>query len=196
MPLLIAPANYFAPDYDLGGSDHTAASDLIGLVKYCHGKGIRFFSDIVMAFGYEPYVHIDYMPFHLQPPVEPQKPDAWQSPVQDPLDKGSLRDGFGGESWRYDESIQTYDPKSGKVDTIIPAWAFHRAHLAYWMSKFQLGGLRLDSINNIANWDFVAQFRTDAYTHFADLYPSPQNNPTDVAARFLVIGEELSLPSK
>jgi pullulanase len=163
-------------------------------VKHCHEKGIRLISDTVMAFGYEPYAHIDYEQFHLRPSDEQQNPDAWQSPRKDPLKLGSLRNPYGGESWRYDQSTKAYDPQSGDIATIAPVWTFHRAHLAYWMSKFQLGGLRLDSLNNVANWDFIAQFRTDAYEHFADLYPSPQNAPNDVAARFIVIGEELSLP--
>ncbi|RMZ90556.1 hypothetical protein DV736_g2210, partial [Chaetothyriales sp. CBS 134916] len=184
-----APANYFAPDYDLGGPEHEAATDLIRLVELCHAKGIRLISDIVMAFGYEPYAHIDYMQFHLRPAEEQGNPDAWQSKRTN-----QLRDAYGGESWRYIRPTKTYDPQSGQVDTITPAWAFHRAHLAYWMSKFQLGGLRLDSLNNVANWDFIAQFREDGYDHFERLYPSPQNTPEDRDARFLVVGEELDIP--
>jgi hypothetical protein len=57
-----ATSNYFAPDFDLGrpldpaeppaandAKASTAVGDLLALVRSCHGNGIRFFYDAVMA---------------------------------------------------------------------------------------------------------------------------------------------------
>ena len=151
--------------------------------------GIRLISDTVMAFGYDSYVRINYPQFHIDPSIEPDNPDSWQSSRDN-----QMRDGFGGTLWRYLTATETYDPQTGNVTNLVPAWAFHRTHLAHWMSLFHLSGLRLDSLNNVADWDFIAQFRSDAIAHFADLYPSSENNAEARAERFLVIGEELNLP--
>jgi len=57
------------------------------------------------------------------------------------------------------------------------------------MADFGVGGLRLDSINNVANWDFVRAYKERAW----DLYNARYGGHGD-PAKFLVIGEELSLP--
>ena len=187
--LIAAPANYCAPDYDLGGPSFRASSDLVELSRTCLDMDIRLISDTVMAFGYDSYVRINFPQFHIVPLAEPDNPDSWQSSRDN-----QMRDGYGGSLWRYETAIETYDPQTGNITNLVPAWAFHRTHLAHWMSLFHLAGLRLDSLNNVANWDFIAQFRSDAIAHFADLYPSSENDTGDRAARFLVIGEELALP--
>src|SRR6266480_285748 len=46
-----ATAQYYAPDFDLGTS-----SELARLVEFIHAKNIRFVTDVVMAFGHDPYV--------------------------------------------------------------------------------------------------------------------------------------------
>ena len=58
-----------------------------------------------------------------------------------------------------------------------------KAFLLRWMADFGVDGLRLDSVNNIANWDFVQEFK--------DLARSEWQGTPD---RFLVVGEELSVP--
>jgi len=147
-----------------------------------------------MAFGWDPYVYISFNTFHIM--VKRDKnhdteiainhnPDAWQSSRNH-----ELRNNYGGASWRYISALSTYDPFSGKVAVLSPARAFQKAHLAWWMSKYLLGGLRLDSVNNIGNWDFVREFRADAYKHFNTTY-GDNLKPEDY---FLVIGEELSMP--
>jgi pullulanase len=98
------------------------------------------------------------------------------------------RDGYGGQSWRYIQTTNTYDPQSGNPGNVHPAWAFHRAHLHRWMSDFGAGGYRLDSVNNIANYDFVRAYKKDAWA----LYRSRYSSSSD--AKLLVIGEELSDP--
>lgn len=89
-----ATAHYFAPDYDL-----VSSHDLGRLVDKIHSKGIRFFAD-VMSFGHDPYSYIDFGNFHLQPSLETDNPDSYQSDRSE-----QLRDGFGGYSWRYIRSL-------------------------------------------------------------------------------------------
>lgn len=173
-----ATAHYFSPDYDLGTS-----SELAKLVENIHTKNIRFFTDVVMAFGHDPYVYIAFDQFHISPPDEKTNPDSWQSHRQT-----ELRDGYGGRSWRYIKDTETYDPKSGNTQIVHPSWAFHQAHLNRWMSSFGVGGLRLDSVNNIANYDFIKAYKEYAWSLYRSRYAAPSD------AKFLVIGEELNDP--
>jgi len=183
-----ATANYYATDFDLGTS-----SELVALVEKIHSQGTRFFTDVVMAFGHDPYVYIDFKQFHLdQDASEEQKsPDIKQS------HSGDKRNGYGGRLWRYSWPVDangqpvvssTYDPQSGQVTDIHPSWAFHKGHLHRWMTSFGVDGLRLDSINNIANYDFIKSYKEYAWTIYNSRYPSAD------PSKFLVIGEELSDP--
>lgn len=174
-----ATAHYFAPDSDLG-----SASDLVSLVEAIHAQNIRLFTDVVMAFGHDPYGYIAFKQFHLRPSDEAANPDSYQSHAS-----GVLRDGYGGQSWRYLQQTQTYDPESGSVGAVSPSWSFHRAHLARWMTDFGVGGLRLDSVNNIGSWDFVRSYKERAW----ELY-NARYGPAADPSKFLVIGEELSMP--
>lgn len=175
-----ATGNYFAPDYDLGSS-----SDLSRLVDKIHSQGVRLFTDVVMAFGYDPYGFIDFQSFHLRPNMEPNNPDSYQS-----HGNGQLRDGYGGNSWRYIRTAQSYDPETGDGNSVLhPSWVFHRSHLARWMTDFGVGGLRLDSVNNIGNYDFVRSYKERAW----ELY-NARYGPSADPSKFLVIGEELSMP--
>ncbi|KAK1757868.1 putative alpha amylase [Echria macrotheca] len=175
-----ATAHYFATDYDLGSS-----SDLVRLVDEIHSQNIRLFTDVVMAFGHDSYRYIDFHPFHIRPTMEPDNADSYQSHANH-----QIRDGFGGESWRYIPTVQSYDPESGKDNVQVhPSWAFHRSHLARWMTDFGVGGLRLDSVNNIGNYDFVRSYKERAW----ELYNARYGKSAD-PSKFLVIGEELSMP--
>jgi 1,4-alpha-glucan branching enzyme len=175
-----ATANYFAPDHDLGSS-----SDLVRLVDKIHLQGVRFLTDVVMAFGHDPYSYIDFGNFHLRPSLERDNPDSYQSSTN-----GQLRDGYGGNSWRYIRSVESYDPETGEGSTTVhPSWAFHRCHLTRWMRDFGVGGLRLDSVNNIGNYDFVRSYKERAW----QLYNTRHGTAAD-PSKFLVIGEELSTP--
>jgi 1,4-alpha-glucan branching enzyme len=175
-----ATANYFAPDYDLGSS-----SDLVRLVDKIHPRGVRLLTDVVMAFGHDPYSYIDFGNFHLRPSLERNNPDSYQSNTN-----GQMRDGYGGNSWRYIRSVESYDPETGDGNTTVhPSWAFHRCHLTRWMRDFGVGGLRLDSVNNIGNYDFVRSYKQRAW----QLYNARHGAAAD-PSKFLVIGEELSTP--
>ncbi|KAK6813996.1 hypothetical protein RU639_010416 [Aspergillus parasiticus] len=172
-----ATAHYYAPDFDLGTS-----SELVKLVENIHTKGIRFFTDVVMAFGHDPYIFIAFKQFHLDAESERDNPDAYQS------HSNALREAWGGRLWRYIQDTNTYDPKSGRPRNVHPSWAFHHGHLHRWMSDFGVGGLRLDSVNNIANFDFIRSYTDEAWSLYRSRYETPSSS------KFLVIGEELSVP--
>jgi pullulanase len=172
-----ATAQYYSPDFDLG-----TASQLTQLVEYIHTKNIRFFTDVVMAFGHDPYVNIAYKQFHIDPNAEPNNQDSQQCNGE------GLRNGWGGSNWRYIQNMTTYDPKSGTTSNLTPSWAFHQGHLHRWMSDFGVGGLRLDSVNNVANYDFLKAYKDYAWELYRSRYASPADS------KFIVIGEELSDP--
>ncbi|KAH6628481.1 putative alpha amylase, catalytic domain subfamily [Chaetomium tenue] len=174
-------AHYFATDYDMG-----PASDLSRLVATIHSQGVRLFTDVAMASGHDSYRYIDFANFHLLPTTERDNPDSYQSNTNE-----QLRDGHGGDLWRYIRSAHSYDPEAGDGNSLVvhPARAFHRCHLARWMDDFGVDGLRLDSVNNIGNYDFVRSYKERAW----ELYKARYGGSAD-ASKFLVIGEELSMP--
>jgi 1,4-alpha-glucan branching enzyme len=182
-----ATSNYLAPDFDLGlpegNSSPTANVDLAILVSLCHAQGIRFFADVVMAFGtHAPLENVNFPDFHLDPEASPDDPDANQSGGQ------GRRNGFGGTLWRYAHPADGYDPLDGGTRTHFPARQYMKLALLRWMEDFALDGLRLDSVNNIANWDFVQEFKDLARQHWAESGSAPD--------RFLVVGEELGVPKE
>ena len=118
-----ATAHYFAPDYDLG-----TASELAKLVKRIQGQNLRFFTDVVMAFGHDPYKTVDFAQFHINANDEPHNPDAYQSHAV-----GVKREGWGGSLWRYIQDTKAYDPETGREAVVHPSWAFHKLHLARWV---------------------------------------------------------------
>jgi len=180
-----ATSNYFAPDHDLGFPDGNSSpsshADLAALVDACHDAGIRFIVDVVMAFGTcGPVEHVNFPEFHIDPQLEPGDPDRWQSSGQ------GTRDGFGGRLWRYGRPATGYDPVAGGISTIVPARQLMKACLLRWMSQFSLDGIRMDSVNNVANWDFVQEYKDLARRAWAESGGAPD--------RFIVVGEELSVP--
>lgn len=180
-----ATSNYFAPDHDLGFPDGhstpTPHADLVSLVNACHDSGIRFIADMVMAFGTRaPMENVNFPDFHIDPQSKPADPDAQQSGGQ------GIRDAFGGRLWRYAHAVTAYDPVAGGTHAIVPARQLMKAHLLRWMTDFAIDGIRMDSVNNIANWDFVHEFTERA----RDTWRANGGS----GDRFLVVGEELSVP--
>ena len=149
----------------------------------CHARGIRFLIDVVMAFATRaPLENVNFADFHIDPNTTASgDPDRLQSSRNN-----ELRDGFGGQLWRYAKSVPAYDPLSGNTINLFPARQFMKSYLLRWMSQFAIDGIRLDSINNIANWDFVQDFK--------DLARSTWTNQGGADDKFLVVGEELSVP--
>ncbi|HAJ61664.1 MAG TPA: alpha amylase [Cyanobacteria bacterium UBA8543] len=175
-------ANYFAADFDLGIPDDqpapTASTDLANLIKVCHHNGLRFFVDVVMAFSRNnPYHNINFLDFYIQ----------WRpmgDPNRDP-EQGN-RDGFGGDLFKYNYWVEGYHPITGKKSWLVPAREYMKAHIAHWLEYYRADGLRLDSVNNIANYDFLQEFKDFAHTIW-----EKRGRTSD---RFLVVGEELSVP--
>jgi pullulanase len=112
--------------------------------------------------------------------VNPSDPDAQQSSGQ------GIRDAFGGQLWRYAQRVIAYDPVSGEIAGLYPARQFMKAYLLRWLRDFAIDGVRMDSVNNVANWDFVREF-----TELARRSWRAGGGRDD---GFLVVGEELSVP--
>jgi len=192
-------SHFLAPDWELGSPDgqiaSTANSDLATLVQSCHNHGIRFFIDVVMAFGRnEAYQWIDFDDFYIADPSQtPNDPDALGSMGSD----GSqpLRDGFGSTLFRYTRPLPnpSYDPISGATSTVAPARALMYSYITRWMRDFRVDGVRMDSIQNVANWDFVGAYKNRARALFAERWAAAGLGGS-ADARFLVVGEELSMP--
>jgi len=181
-------SNYFAPDFDLGRPLTqplpTATSDFLALVRGCHTNGIRYIYDAVMAFSdQDAYRTANFLDFHVQ----------WGANPPDPEQNG--RNGFGGDLWKYAYLTNAYDPVSGATGQFYPGRQHMLTHLNWWMSYYHLDGYRLDSVNNVSNYDFVNQFRSAARSLWNERW-NAQGNPAGTGdSRFITIGEELSEPS-
>ena len=170
-------ANFLAADFNLGFLDGqntpTASIDLAKLVDICHQNGLRFFIDIVMAFARgNPYGNINFLDFFIH----------WNS--GDPEQDG--RDGFGGDLLKYNYWVEGYNPVTGQRDRFVPSREYMKVYIAHWLEQYRVDGLRLDSVNNINNYDFLQEFKDFARQHWRD-----RGGESD---RFLVVGEDLSVP--
>jgi pullulanase len=180
-----APSNYFAPDFDLGHPDgnswSTAASDLAKLVETCHQNGTRFLQDMVMAFSTRGSIqYANFLDYFVE------------AGSNDPEQDG--RDGFGGDLFKYNFFTSCLDPISGNQITAVPARQIMKAQLARWMLDFHIDGIRMDSINNIMNYDFVQEFKDYARQLWRERWERAQDGSDGAEERFLVVGEELSVP--
>jgi pullulanase len=189
-------SHYLAPDYELGFPEGylspTPNQDFTRLVNSCHQQGIRIILDVVLGFMKdEPYRHIDFDDFYLENPrMHKYDPDAYSSRYNDKGEK-VLRDPFGACCPRYVKQTNAYDPISGEVKSISPARQHMLTFLTRWMRDFQIDGIRMDSVENVANWDFIRDFKDQARAQFQDRYPMAGD---EADTRFIVVGEELSIP--
>jgi pullulanase len=183
--------NFFAPDFDLGNpaaySWSAANRDLQTLTMACHVNGIRFFMDSVMAFSKQnPYLAAAPANFFIMDPgATPSDPDAHNSRGNAP---GDLRYGYGSTLFRYAALMDSYDPVSGGRGNFYPARQLMKAALIRWMNDFRIDGIRIDSVENVANWDFVQEYKDLAWQVWKEQHPQDGGN------HFLVVGEELSEP--
>ncbi len=180
-----ATTNYFAPDFDLGrpqGQDEpSSCADFLALVRTCHGQGVRLLVDVVMGFATrQPYSRIDYLDYFVQ------------FGAGDP--EQGARDGFGGDLWKYAFPLHGWDPVSGETREIFPARQFHKLHLRHWLELFHVDGYRLDSLDNVANYDFIGEFRDEAHRLWRARYETESVGADGADERFLVVGEELHMP--
>src|SRR5262249_8714786 len=178
-----ATSNYLAPDYDLGfpggNTSPTSNTDLVALVNACHALGIRFIIDVVMAFGTRaPMENVNFGEFHIDPgTAAANDPDRLQASRNQ-----EVRDGFGGKLWRYARPVTAYDPVGGNTASIFPARQLMKAYLLRWMADFGVDGIRMDSVNNIANWDFVEEFKELARQTWASGVGGPVQQDTKARA--------------
>ncbi len=180
-----ATSHYFAADFDLGfpkgHTSPTASKDLVELVKTCHQHGVRFFLDAVMAFATRAsWQDVNFLDFHVQPGAGDPEEDA--------------RDGFGGDLFKYNFRTAGYDPISGASSDIVPARQFMKAHLAHWMRYYRIDGIRIDSVVNIMNYDFLQEFKDYARALWRERWRRDNASENGAEARFLVVGEELAVP--
>lgn len=170
-------SHYFAPDFDLGrpngNPQSTAINDLSTLIQTCHSQGIRFYLDAVMAFSVDnPLFNVNFLDFF------------------------ELRDtGFGGRRLHFelnDESNppQIYDPVIGQNNRdypFVPARRFMMAHISHWIDFYHIDGIRIDNVSGIDNWDFLFEFTRHSRSEWQNRGGSDD--------RFIVIGEELAVPT-
>ncbi len=183
-----ATSNYFAPDHDLGFPKNHASptpnTDLVNLVRVCHQHGIRFWTDVVMAFATRyPYQNVNFLDFNVQ--ANAGDPEEY--------DQGQKRDAFGGDLFKYNFQTDAYDPLSGITQPLYPARALMKAHLCRWMQDFRVDGIRMDSIPNIGNWDFIEEFKDAARGLWRDRWQQQGASASGVEARFLVVGEDMAV---
>jgi hypothetical protein len=197
-----ATSNYFAPDFDLGrpldpaatpaandAKAPTAVGDLLAVIRSCHSHGLRFFYDAVMAFSNrDPYRIADFLDFHVFFTDLARGPFDHLDPEQDG------RDGFGGDLWKYAFRSPAFDPVTGDTGTFFRARRHMLTHILHWMSAYHLDGLRLDSVNNYNNWDFAGDVRDAARAAWNARWAVEGNPAQGADERFLVVGEELSVP--
>ena len=190
-------AHFLAPDSELGFpegfSSSTANQDLAMLVRTGHQKGIRFFLDVVMAFArHEAYQTLNLDDFYIADPgADLTDPDSHTSRG---TGKDNLRNGFGSTLFRYARFVNGYDPISGTQTSIAPARQLMYSYITRWMRDFRIDGIRMDSVENVSNWDFVQGFKDRARALFQERCAAQGMSPADADARFLVVGEELNLP--
>lgn len=180
-----APSNYLAADFDLGFPEGhlspTASTDLVNLVRSCHQAGIRFIPDVVMAFAtHAAYENLNFPDFHVQRGTgDPEEDD---------------RQDFGGELMKYNLRINGYDPITGGTQSIVPARQWMKTFLAHWMLFYHADGIRMDSVANFNNWDFIKEFKDLARELWRERWRDQNHDIAGAEEHFLVVGEELAVP--
>ncbi|MDB9311492.1 alpha-amylase family glycosyl hydrolase [Spirulina sp. CS-785/01] len=172
-------ANFLAVEDCLGCPEKQEVSssltDLEALVALCHQQGVRFFLDLVLSYAMgQPYRNIKFADFFVQ----------WG--IGDP--EQNNRDGFGGDLLKYNYWVKGYEPLTGERDRFVPGRELIKVAIAHWMEQYHIDGIRLDSVNNIANYDFIQEIRDFAHGHWQDQgkQSKTEHNPD----HFLVVGQD------
>jgi 1,4-alpha-glucan branching enzyme len=105
----------------------------------------------------------------------------------------NFRDGFGSSLFRYAFFLNGYDPISGQSMSLSPARQLMKASLIRWMDDFHIDGIRMDSVENVCNWDFIQEYKDLARGKWRQDFAA-QGADTGADERFLVVGEELTEP--
>ncbi len=194
-------SNFLSPDFDLsmpkGFSWAVPNTSFAALVESCHKKKIRVFVDVVCSFGQrDSYMNINDTDLHT--PMAQFNPgeseyDVWKR-VDDELRSsrtGEVRKDWGGRLFRYIRVRQgIYDPVSGTTADIVPARQFMKVYIERWINDLHVDGVRMDSLETVASWDFIREFKDHARAEWKKRW----QNDAGADARFLVAGEELWVP--
>ena len=65
-----------------------------------------------------------------------------------------------------------------------------KTSLLRWMNDFRIDGIRMDSVENVSNWDFLEEYKDLARAAWRERFAA-QSSGGGVDERFLVVGEEL-----
>jgi 1,4-alpha-glucan branching enzyme len=92
--------------------------------------------------------------FLLNPRSDPSDPDAQNSRAKN---DDNFRNGFGSSLFRYAAFVNGYDPISGQARSLSPARELMKTSLLRWMNDVRVDGIRMDSVENVSNWDFIEE---------------------------------------
>ena len=112
---------------------------------------------------------IDFDDFYLLDAHQtPGDPDAHTSGRGDGHQE--IRDGFGSTLLRYARPLPqaAYDPIGGGTSQEAPARALLYSYITRWMRDFRVDGVRMDSVENVSNWDFIQAYKDRARTLFQE----------------------------
>jgi hypothetical protein len=81
-----------------------------------------------------------------------------------------------------------YEPISGGTGSDAPARALMYSYVTRWMRDFRVDGIRMDSVENVANWDFVGGYKDRARSLWKERWQQAGLPPAGADERFLVVG--------
>ena len=133
---------FFAPDFDMG-----APVDLKLFIKRCHQRGIRVILDVVMNHARDcPLARLAGQRYFIT------KNDG---------ESGERGEDYGGTMFRYRD----------RVDGQHWARLFHFDMASFWIEEYHVDGFRIDEFKGINNWDFIQEFRDNAWETFSSVFP-------------------------
>jgi 1,4-alpha-glucan branching enzyme len=124
-------------------------------IKSCHARGIRVILDVVMAF------------FAPECPLSQLAMNWFNAPWV-----AGGRNGWGQNLFLYN---------SPAYGSYYAAREFLCQMAEYWVTEYHVDGFRIDDFPDIANWDFVQEFRDRAWTASLAAFPDKP---------FLVVAED------
>lgn len=133
---------FFAPDLDMGGP-----FDLKLFIKRCHQRGIRVILDVVMNHARDcPLARLAFERHFLA------AADG---------ERSQRGDAYGGDMFRYRDAVDGQH------------WArlFHFDVASFWIEEYHVDGFRIDEFKGINNWEFIQQFRDQAWATHAAAFP-------------------------
>ena len=101
---------------------------------------------------------------------------------------------FGGKLMKYNFRVNGYDPLSGNSIEIVPSRQWMKTFLWHWMMFYRIDGVRMDSVVNFNNWDFMQEFKDLGRELWRQRWRTQNSDLTGAEERYLVVGEELAVP--